>query len=211
VDEPTVDTAEDLAAAFEELLAEVHAIDALDFGAIPVEAHRRIRVRSCFALLDLCSRLMMCIARPLIFRQIIEANPHIEGRDAGAWLSQFVEILALNEIGFEVRDNGRVDTKPLKIRFGSQLLLSISAMHKATKEEYKKGDDQGYKAVAAAIEIRDRVTHPKSLADLQVSADDMQIVEQAFNWLLHHLKRCQSQMRVNMVSANAPQAPGDDR
>jgi hypothetical protein len=42
----------------------------------------------------------------------------------------------------------------------------------------------GWRAFREAVEIRNRITHPKASVDLSVSSSDLKLTEQAYAWFL---------------------------
>jgi hypothetical protein len=50
-------------------------------------------------------------------------------------------------------------------------------------------DGQGWKNLSKAVKVRDRLMHPKEVADLQVSNEEVGAAKKAFEWFFisHHL------------------------
>jgi hypothetical protein len=75
-----------------------------------------------------------------------------------------------------------------KIPLKENMQLAFSAASRVFDKEYKI--DFGTKEASIffqAVAIRDRITHPKSNKDWEVSEADSRLVEQAWNWFGHHL------------------------
>lgn len=111
--------------------------------------------------------------------------------DAGFFSPE--ERLALADLEAHVTDKGVVLTRKAKIGLKPNLRLAFRAFAKSHGEEYDIdfGDSGGH-AFIRAVKIRDRLTHPKSKEDLQVSVEEDKTVTAAWIWFGEHLVACSS-------------------
>ena len=133
--------------------------------------HKRNAVRAVFAFIDGCHNFV---------------RGHVESQaSAYKHLYSLSDLAVLREESPYVDERGNVKTRQLKI----PLITSIKALVKLLeKNDVAKHEvdltHSGFLALAEAIEIRNRVVHPKNAEELDLSNEDMQLVAQAFNWYL---------------------------
>jgi hypothetical protein len=86
---------------------------------------------------------------------------------------------------YRLTDSGDVETRRAKIsletnlRFGFKLLAKAGSI---PSELNVSGSD--WQSFRRAIKIRDRITHPKSVSDLNISDEDYNDVSDGFGWVL---------------------------
>lgn len=133
--------------------------------------HKRNAVRAVFAFIDGCHNFV---------------RGHVESQaSAYKHLYAISDLAVLREESPYVDERGNVKTRQLKV----PLITSIKALVKLLeKNDVAKHEvdltHSGFFALARAIEIRNRVVHPKNAEELDLSNEDMQLVAQAFNWYL---------------------------
>lgn len=133
------------------------------------QPRRRNLVRSSFAAIEGLAWLLRSHILE-VGKQIGEIEP--------------LEVLALQDRSYAVGDSGKLRETaqylPLKtaIRFALQLAKRI-APHLTIDF-----NQSGWASLQTAIDVRHRITHPKSEADLTVSDHDLTVVNDGLSWLL---------------------------
>lgn len=98
------------------------------------------------------------------------------------------EVLMLDERDPFVASNGAVKTRTAKIRLKENVKLAFGSIARATggsyNVDYSAGDGPKF---LEAIKIRNRVTHPKTAADWELSEEEVQLVKDAWSWFGIHL------------------------
>ncbi len=92
--------------------------------------------------------------------------------------------LALSETSYSVTENGKVEAQSRFITLTAMIRL-VSRL----AEEHCPGlqvdfTQAGWSHLQQAIKIRNRITHPKSKSDLEVTSQDIAITNAGFFWLL---------------------------
>ncbi|HXD34659.1 MAG TPA: hypothetical protein VN643_26295 [Pyrinomonadaceae bacterium] len=101
------------------------------------------------------------------------------GADFEPW-----ELLLIQETSYQLTDAGEVKWKKAKLRLDSNLIFCFRMLAKAARVEFElKRDGEGWKDFKTAIGIRDRLTHPRRLEDINVSMSEVETVLKAFNWI----------------------------
>ncbi|MDQ1611481.1 MAG: hypothetical protein QOG00_1412 [Pyrinomonadaceae bacterium] len=130
---------------------------------------RRTYIRTVFAFIE---ALIFHIKRVLLRvydAGIVEFSPE--------------ELAMLREESYDLSDKGDVVTQQKFIPLTKNLKFICKAYVRYTKSNYTlKVDDSGWDSFKKSIDIRNRLTHPKSASDLDVSDDDIKVVERADNW-----------------------------
>lgn len=90
---------------------------------------------------------------------------------------------ALSEQAPIVRENGTVSTRkqflPLRRKLRLVYLVAGEAFGKPLAVRY---DTQEWQLFDEAVDLRDRITHPKSFADCHIEGDELDIVDGAHKW-----------------------------
>jgi hypothetical protein len=97
------------------------------------------------------------------------------------------EVMLLSEERYNLDENGSTVTKKqqfLPFLAGIKLTFNIWSRWcgHATTWETMRGRDNGWNDFQQAIKIRDRLTHPKSVMDLGISAEEERQVFSAQDW-----------------------------
>lgn len=98
------------------------------------------------------------------------------------------ELSLLREEVHQLDRNGRPETAARHLSFPSSLLFSMrcyAKIHGASFEPDTAG--AGWEAMRKAVAIRNRMTHPKALASLDLSEEDTHAFVAAANWWKHTL------------------------
>ena len=96
----------------------------------------------------------------------------------------FDDYLASLDDDVVLKDNGDPDVRPKKHRMLAHILFSLKLTAKHLDRPYDPFTVTGWESVKTANKIRDRLTHPKSKADLEVSNDENRTVALAVRWFL---------------------------
>jgi hypothetical protein len=95
--------------------------------------------------------------------------------------------MALRQESIRVEENGSIRTinvwQPLKTR----VRLVIEIVKRLHPEYAINFGDRGWQQLLQGLDTRDRVTHPKSLADLDVSDEDCNTALDGMGWFLQHV------------------------
>ena len=93
------------------------------------------------------------------------------------------EIAMLREETYSIdRGKARIQTKFISIEDNFRFVLAMR--NRNAKDKYQESfDGEGWHSLKKAIEIRNRLTHPKELADLTVSDSDMTLIRKAGFWV----------------------------
>lgn len=133
------------------------------------EANRRFYVRAVFALVEAVveqhKRLLLDLAE-------------------GARISLAVAVReALSEQAPLVKDNGAVMYREQYL----QLERKLRAVYRAAGEAFQQPlavsfGDAGWQSFRAALDVRDRITHPKTYQDCHVDGDALDTVNRGHDW-----------------------------
>lgn len=98
------------------------------------------------------------------------------------------EYALLQERVAELSDPNAPFEPTARLTTKANIRFAFSVFTRALHTEYTLPlDDQGWSTVMTAIAIRDRITLPRTAADLEISPDEMQILHEADIWFD---KRC---------------------
>jgi hypothetical protein len=99
-------------------------------------------------------------------------------------LLQSDEESALSEVTFQVGHNGSLSKQPRFIPLLAGFRLSTRIALRIDKSITVEFNSEGWQQMLAAMRIRNRVTHPKSHADLTISTSDIDVCLNAMYWIL---------------------------
>lgn len=80
------------------------------------------------------------------------------------------------------------------------ILLTFKMLHKAFGSEFKLVDPAKWNKLCTAIYIRNRITHPKDLSDMMISAIEYSDESEGFEWFsrsIMQLLKTQKKLHVN--------------
>ena len=164
---------------------------------------------------DVCQRYLQQDDLPATRRQLvraifalIEASTYYGkrealgvARDKGHKVHVLAEA-ALLDVGYAVSSKGKIEAQSARIPLANNIKLSLRALATFVAPGFDPPfGDSGWEKLRLAIRIRDRLTHPKSLKDLEVSDEDLATVRAGFNWY-----RLASAAIVKIASDNAKAA-----
>jgi hypothetical protein len=130
---------------------------------------RRTLVRALFAYIEGSSYRLKQVAPP-----VAEYN--------SVALSK-AETALLTEESYDLNDKGEAIIKKAKLRTAENLLFSVKIVSKAAKSTYEiDKSTEGWSAFKETIKIRDRITHPKSTEELNISDNELKVIMKTMTW-----------------------------
>ena len=132
------------------------------------QTHRRAYVRSVFAFIEgVLHRTKVATVRLGMLLGSISIH----------------ELVVLEGTQLEVNDKGDVNSKPLYPPFLSNIKLTFRTFSKSIGSSFSLNvGGQGWQNLREAVKVRDRLMHPKEVADLQVSDAEIEATKEAFDW-----------------------------
>ena len=122
------------------------------------------------------------------------------------------ELSMVEETAFELNDNGSLTTTRNKVRLFPNIRFAFNFY--ASLAGYTFSLDcsgKGWQNLTASAKVRDRLMHPKSVVDLEVSAEEIRSALDAFFWFQHQiialLAAHNSHLRNKLANRPAKQAP----
>lgn len=110
-----------------------------------------------------------------------------------------LEKAALREETYSINDNGQIHVRPMLLPVKTSIKLIIKMVDKKKKFLHEKSfNNAGWDALIASIEVRNKITHPKKISDLQISKKDVNQALKAFNWTLALALRAGAVISENM-------------
>ena len=156
------------------------------------QIHRRAYVRSVFAFIE-----------GVLHRTKI-ATLHL-GMLLGSISSH--ELVVLEGTKLEVNDKGDIVYKPLYPTFLNNIKFTFKTFAKSIGSSFTLDlSGQGGHNLREAVKVRNRLMHPKEIADLQISDAEIQTAKEAFDWFLisHNLSGHYAQKAIQTrTSASA--------
>ena len=141
------------------------------------QPERRMFVRSAFATIEAWIYVMKQIA--------LVSHP-----DPKCPTISEAERAFAQELEYKLTDSGDVETRRTKISLEANLRFGFKLLAKAVSipsELDVSGSE--WQSFRRAIKIRDRITHPKSVADLNISDEDYNDLSVGFGWVvISHVK-----------------------
>lgn len=92
--------------------------------------------------------------------------------------------LALSEITYSVGENGNIEQHVRYISLTAMIRLVTKLAQKISPKLKADFGSGGWLQLKKAIAVRNRVTHPKSMADLHISSDEIEFSKQGYFWIL---------------------------
>lgn len=133
------------------------------------EGHRRFYVRAVFALIE------------AVVEQHKRLLLDLSSRGIAKLRSGVVE--ALSEKTFVVKDNGDVSQRDQFLQLERKLrAVYRAAAHCFQLELVVNFGDGGWESFRSALDIRDRITHPKTFEECHVEGDDLDTVDRGHTW-----------------------------
>jgi hypothetical protein len=98
------------------------------------------------------------------------------------------ERMALSDREYTVDDQGDVRERNARIRTLPNILFAYRSFARICGQQFiVTKDNSGWQALKRAIKVRDRITHPKTANDYQVSDQDIQDANNAWNWFYENM------------------------
>jgi hypothetical protein len=107
------------------------------------------------------------------------------------------EELAFSEASYSVTSQGKIVEQTRFVPLLGMIRLTTRLAERINSNLKADFDDSGWDALRRAIEIRNRITHPKSAADLEISEQDLTRCQAGFNWLF---KLCLTAMEATTAA-----------
>lgn len=96
------------------------------------------------------------------------------------------EIAIINEESFYLADNGEAKIKRPNIKTSSNLRFAFKIFARAARSDFELDveKDKGWEEFQEALNIRNRITHPRRTKDLTISKDDFDKVTRVYGWVI---------------------------
>lgn len=115
----------------------------------------------------------------------------------------------LQEIAYRLSDTGEVRTYPARLTLKQRVKFTAKLVARLRPESAIDFSSTGWQKLTASIDVRDRLTHPKTRADLAVSHGEMSDTLGGLLWFKWHLidnlrggvRAYQQQERENLARA----------
>jgi len=145
-----------------------------DKGEADIQFWRRLAVR-----------VGLSIIESICFRMKITILSHNEL--FGGKLSPRIQT-PLREERYELDEKGEIMSRNAYYEPKRNLRFVFTEFAKVFNSDFRlKVDDKGWASYREALKIRNRITHPKYLSDLNCSEEEYQTVNEAYNWFQHSL------------------------
>lgn len=93
------------------------------------------------------------------------------------------ELAAIEGIGFLVDDTGEVKRRPQWIPALPNLRFAFKVFSKVYKLDWSPDfGGEGWQNFQQALKVRDRITHPRTQADITITVDDFEAIKTAQGW-----------------------------
>lgn len=93
-------------------------------------------------------------------------------------------MLALQDRGYAVGDRGKLRETAQFLSLKTAIRLAVRLARRADPALQVDFSDAGWSSLDRAIDVRHRITHPKSETDLVVSDGDLAVVNEGLFWLV---------------------------
>jgi hypothetical protein len=134
------------------------------------QLHRRAYVRSVFAFIEGIVHHMKETASRIGF-----LFGHVNA----------YERTALDDVKVDIDAKGNITTKPLHPTFLNNIRFTFKISAKTIGSSFTlQTGGGGWEALRKALEVRNRLMHPKDIHRLEVTADELKASKKAFDWFL---------------------------
>lgn len=155
--------------AFLAELAQDVRVSASALAAQDTQAHRRSYVRTVFASIEGTANHLKIIA--------------LERGVASPTLFSNAEIAILREEAYALNAKGEAYVQPRFLRTEDNLVFALRMYMRDLPAAFEiDRGGRGWQSFIQALSIRHRVTHPRRVADLEISDDEMKHVHGAYAW-----------------------------
>jgi hypothetical protein len=103
------------------------------------------------------------------------------------------ELQVLTESSFELDGNGKVVERQIRTSLKGSIRFAFRAFARVHVAEYELDvtREDEWSAFLKSIKVRDRLMHPKTVANLTVSDDEMTSIQGTLDWFMKTLKKVQ--------------------
>jgi hypothetical protein len=129
--------------------------------------HRRELIRAAFAAIE---GLHWQLKRDVLAHSRGKLSPH--------------EYAAMIEQTYSVDDRGNVNVSPRFLPLATAVRLVVNVVKRSRPNYQLDFNHVGWANLKAAVEVRNRLVHPKTLEDLNVSDAEIGKAMSAFTWVL---------------------------
>lgn len=132
---------------------------------------QRSAIRAVFAFIDGCQDLV---------RGYVRAQADIYSHQYS-----ISDLAVLREESPYVDERGNVKVRPLRVPLITSIKVLVKLLEKNKDAKHEVDlSHPGFAALSHAVDVRNRIVHPKCAADLEVSEAELQDVRLAFAWYL---------------------------
>ncbi|HTT08813.1 MAG TPA: hypothetical protein VMH34_08490 [Gammaproteobacteria bacterium] len=117
------------------------------------------------------------------------------------------------EESYELADNGSVLVRSMRLRFLQNIRFALTIIPKASNTTFELDvGGAGWRGLRDSLSVRDRLMHPKSAADLEVSDADLDNTMAAFSWMQRETVRLfVDVIKTAWARAGHPDGPGSKK
>lgn len=94
------------------------------------------------------------------------------------------DISMLEEQTYDVDGKGKVRKRKIFLKTANNLRFAFNVSAKLTLDFNLDASGKGWESYKKAVKIRNRITHPKNISDLNISKEEMSTVREAFMWFI---------------------------
>ncbi len=134
------------------------------------QAHRRNYVRAVFAMVE----GWVSVLKAYVIAEV----------EGGRFEASRAEIAVLREEDYRLTDRGKPKTSQALLRSLQNLKFTFDIFARAHGVERPDFGVEGFEVLREAVQVRHRVTHPKATADLDVSDEELSLVDEAWSWFM---------------------------
>jgi hypothetical protein len=165
--------------ALEELTRKLQAIEEHwpDGSDDPIQ--RRIAIRSSFAAVESLAAAMMATALPAISQMAVTSTASDEDRN-----TMFFQVCALSDLSYQITNFGEIKIQQARTGLKNKTLFAINMLAKSNGVQITPKEIQGWTDFKKAIDLRNRITHPKNADDLAVSQEEYDSAIKGLQWIV---------------------------
>lgn len=147
------------------------------------EEIRRIVTRSLFSIIEgMCYRMKLSA---LLIGKLRERELNNGAR------------AMVDEETYYLDENGEVKTRPYYSKIKANLRFAFKVLACILKSDFEldvKSSD--FEKFQKAVDIRNRLTHPKGVKDLRITQDEFNLVTSAYDWFVSNMRKLFSEIRM---------------
>lgn len=154
---------------------------------------RRAVVRTIFYTIEVCTHVLK---QYLLF-----------GAEKGIYILDNAEIAALREESYRVNQKGEVISQALRISTRDNFRFAVRLLERLVEESLDvEFNHPGWSDLKKAVDIRNRLTHPRALEELLVSDEEFHAVKNAWKWYSPAFRRCLKIVADDIYSKRPPES-----